>query len=168
MVHGSNTTCILYDVTSQKEGALLRICPLVSSRDFNLTVRSGYLSFFQKALPEGVELSSSNGFTFSLSSNLQSHSDPCGTTIWSTTPRRRGALTFRRISLVRVILKANSNPGFLVFLLLLQQEIFLLLHSSRSINSIQGKQIGGIFLLLIRGLASPLRLSFSRQPTILL
>jgi len=76
MVHGSNTTCILYDVTSRREGALLRICPLVSSRDFNLTARSGYLSFFQKARPAGVELASSNGFTFSLSSNLRYHPDP--------------------------------------------------------------------------------------------
>lgn len=76
MVHNNNTTFILYDITSQKEGALLRIFPLVSSRDFNLTARSGYLSFFQKAGPAGIELASSNGFTFSLSSNLQYHAEP--------------------------------------------------------------------------------------------
>ena len=76
MVHNNNTTFVLYDITSQKEGALLRIFPLVSSRDFNLTARSGYLSFFQKAGPVGVELASSNGFTFSLSSNLQYHAEP--------------------------------------------------------------------------------------------
>ena len=76
MVHNNNTTFVLYDITSQKEGALLRIFPLVSSRDFNLTARSGYLSFFQKAGSAGVELASSNGFTFSLSSNLQYHAEP--------------------------------------------------------------------------------------------
>ncbi len=79
MVHNNNTTFVLYEITSRKEGtagkegALLRIYPLVSSRDFNLTARSGYLSFFQKAGPSGIELASSNGFTFSLSSNLQYH-----------------------------------------------------------------------------------------------
>ena len=76
MVHNNNTTFVLYDITSGKEGALLRIYPLVSSRDFNLTARSGYLSFFQKAGPAGIELASSNGFTFSLSSNLQYLAEP--------------------------------------------------------------------------------------------
>ncbi len=76
MVHNSNTTCVLYDVESRKEGALLRIFPLVNSRDFHYTSRSGYLSFSQKAYPNGVKLESSNGFTFSLLSNLEYHSDP--------------------------------------------------------------------------------------------
>ena len=75
-IHNSNTTCILYEITSQRKGALLKIFPLVSSRDFNLTARAAYISFFQKASPTGVELTSSNGFTFSLSSNLQYHPDP--------------------------------------------------------------------------------------------
>ncbi|AKB78133.1 Putative glycogen debranching enzyme, archaeal type, TIGR01561 [Methanosarcina horonobensis HB-1 = JCM 15518] len=76
MVHNSNTTCILYDITSRKEGAMLRIYPLVNSRDFHYTIRSGYLSFSQKTNPAGVELESSNGFIFSLSSNLEYHADP--------------------------------------------------------------------------------------------
>jgi len=76
MVHKSNMTCVLYDVESRKEGALLRIFPLVNSRDYHYTARSGYLSFSQKANPAGVELESSNGFTFSISSNLQYHPDP--------------------------------------------------------------------------------------------
>jgi glycogen debranching enzyme, archaeal type, putative len=80
MIHNSNTTCILYDIESRKEDkeeeALLRIFPLVNSRDFHYTARSGYLSFSQKVNPTGVELESSNGFTFSLSSNLEYHSDP--------------------------------------------------------------------------------------------
>ncbi len=75
MVHNSNTTCVLYDIESRREGALLRIYPLVNARDFHYTTRSGYLSFFQKAEPEGVKLESSSGFTFSLSSNLEYHSD---------------------------------------------------------------------------------------------
>jgi len=48
MVHNSNTTYVLYDVTSRREGALLRIFPLVSSRDFNLTARSGLPFFFSR------------------------------------------------------------------------------------------------------------------------
>lgn len=76
MVHNSNTTCVLYDIESKREGALLKILPLVNSRDFHFTSRSGYLSFSQKANPEGVRLESSNGFALSLSSNLEYHSDP--------------------------------------------------------------------------------------------
>ena len=76
MVHNSNTTCILYDIRSRKEGALLRIFPLVNSRNFHYTIRSGDLSFSQKAGSTGVKLESSNGFSLSLSSNLQYHSDP--------------------------------------------------------------------------------------------
>ncbi len=77
MVYNSNTTCILYDIESRKEKeALLRIFPLINSRDFHYTARSGYLSFSQKAYPAGVEIESSNGFTFYLSSNLEYHSDP--------------------------------------------------------------------------------------------
>lgn len=76
MVHNSNTTCVLYDIKSRKEGALLKIFPLVNSRDFHYTTRSGFLSFFQKTEPKGVKLEDSNGFTFTLSSNLNYHSDP--------------------------------------------------------------------------------------------
>ena len=76
MLHNSNTSCILYDITCKKEGALLRIFPLVNARDFHLTSRSGYLSFSQSTGPSGVKLESSNGYTFSLASNLQYHSDP--------------------------------------------------------------------------------------------
>lgn len=102
-VHNSNTTCVLYDITSQKEGALLKIFPLVSSRDFNLTARAAYISFFQKAGPAGVELTSSNGFTFSLSSNLQYQPDP----VWHynleyDTEKQRG-LNFQ---------EDKFNPGY--------------------------------------------------------
>ncbi len=76
MVHNSNTACILYDITSRKEDALLRIFPLVNSRDFHYTTRSGYLSFSQETDHAGVKLESSNGFTFSLSSNIQYYPDP--------------------------------------------------------------------------------------------
>jgi predicted glycogen debranching enzyme len=76
MVHRSNTTCVLYDIKSEKEDALLRIYPFINARDFHYTARSGYLSFSQIASPTGVELESSNDFTFWLSSNLQYHSDP--------------------------------------------------------------------------------------------
>ncbi len=49
MVHNSNTTFVLYDIESRKEGALLKIFPLVNSRDFHITSRSGYLSFFPES-----------------------------------------------------------------------------------------------------------------------
>ena len=103
MVHNSNTTFVVYDITSQREGALLRIFPLVSSRDFNLTARSGYLSFFQRPGPTGVHLASSTGFTFSISSNLQYHPEP----VWYynleyDTEKRRG-LNFQ---------EDNFNPGY--------------------------------------------------------
>jgi len=75
-IHNSNTTCVLYDITSRKEEVLLRIFPLVNSRDFHYTTRSGYLSFSQEADHAGVKLESSNGFTFSLSSNIQYYPDP--------------------------------------------------------------------------------------------
>jgi predicted glycogen debranching enzyme len=77
MAHNSNTTFVVYDIESQKEKALLRIYPLVTSRDFNITARAGYLSFYTHAnTPTGVELSSSNGFSFSLSSDLRYNPDP--------------------------------------------------------------------------------------------
>src|ERR1035437_6538594 len=76
MIHNSNTTCILYDINSRTEGALLRIYPLVNSRNFHYTTHSGDISFSQKADSTGVKLESSNGLTLSLSSNLQYHPDP--------------------------------------------------------------------------------------------
>jgi predicted glycogen debranching enzyme len=76
LVHNSNMACILYDIESKKEEAVLKIFPLINSRDFHYTTRSGYLSFSQKADSSGVKLESSNGFTFSLSSSLEYHSDP--------------------------------------------------------------------------------------------
>jgi predicted glycogen debranching enzyme len=104
MVHKSNTACILYEVTSRREGALLRIYPLVNSRDFHYTVRSGYLSFSQEANPAGVELESSNGFTFSLSSNLQYHADPKWYYNLEYDVEKQRACNFE---------EDNFNPGYL-------------------------------------------------------
>ncbi|AKB78132.1 Putative glycogen debranching enzyme, archaeal type, TIGR01561 [Methanosarcina horonobensis HB-1 = JCM 15518] len=103
MAHNSNTTYVLYDITSRREGALLKIFPLVSSRDFNLTARSGYLSFFQRSGSTEVRLASSTGFTFSISSNLQYHPAP----VWYynleyDTEKQRG-LNFQ---------EDNFNPGY--------------------------------------------------------
>ncbi|MGB9928510.1 MAG: amylo-alpha-1,6-glucosidase [Methanosarcina sp.] len=75
MARNSNTTYALYDVNSKEEG-VLRIFPMVNSRDFHFTSRSGYLSFFQEVDPGGLRLGSSNGFTFSLTSNLEYHPAP--------------------------------------------------------------------------------------------
>jgi len=126
MIHNSNTTCILYDIRSRRGGALLRIFPLVNSRNFHYTVRSGELSFTQKANPSGVKLESSNGFTFSLSSNLHYHSDPNGTITLSMMLRSKGDSTSRKIISIRATLKANSNWVLPIFSLPLQPKIFLL------------------------------------------
>ena len=76
--------------------------------------------------------------------------------------RSNGDLTSRKIISIPVISKANSNWELPAFLLLLQQEIFLLLLSSKLTNSIQGKRTGRIFLLSIRSLLEPFALKLLR------
>jgi predicted glycogen debranching enzyme len=98
-----STTCVLYDITSGKEEVLLRIFPLVNSRDFHFTIRSGYLSFSQEAYPAGVKLESSNGFEFSLSSNLQYYSDPVWYFNLEYDSEKERGLNFQ---------EDNFNPGY--------------------------------------------------------
>ena len=141
---------------------MLRIFPLVNSRDFHFTSRSGYLSFSQKT--------SLQEFNWKALMVLLSRFHPIssiilipnGTTILSMMLRSNGDLTSRRITLTRVILKASSKWELPAFLLLLRPEIFLLLLSSKLMNSIRGKYTGRIFLLSIRSLQSLLPLNFSR------
>ncbi len=102
-IHNSNITCILYDIRSRREGSVLRIFPLVNSRDFHKTVRSEDLSFSQKASPAGVKLESSNGFTFSLSSNLQYHPDPKWYYNFEYDAEKQRGLNFQ---------EDNFNPGY--------------------------------------------------------
>ena len=132
MIHNSNTTCVLYDITSRREGALLRIFPLVSSRDFNLTARSGYLSFFQRAGSSGVSLASSTGFTFSVSSNLQYHPNP----VWHynleyDTEKKRG-LNFQ---------EDNFNPGYFESKLEPGKSRFFIAASTGDISSFTLEQV---------------------------
>ncbi|AKB81246.1 Putative glycogen debranching enzyme, archaeal type, TIGR01561 [Methanosarcina barkeri 3] len=61
MVHGSNTTCVFYDIESRKEGALLRIFPLVNQKII-ITLLVLDLSFSQKSTPAEIELENSNGY----------------------------------------------------------------------------------------------------------
>ncbi|MDQ1275998.1 MAG: hypothetical protein QG610_1573 [Euryarchaeota archaeon] len=136
MVHNSNTTYVLYDVTSRREGALLRIFPMVSSRDFNLTARSDYLSFFQRAGPSGVNLASSIGFTFSISSNLQYHPDP----VWHynleyDTEKQRG-LNFQ---------EDNFNPGYFESKLEPGTSRFFVAASTGDISSLTLEQVDKLY-----------------------
>lgn len=137
MAHNSNTTYILYDITSRREGALLRIFPLVSSRDFNLTARSSYLSFFQRAGPSGVNLASSIGFTFFISSNLQYNPDP----VWHynieyDTERQRG-LNFQ---------EDNFNPGYFECKLEPGTSRFFVAVSTGDISSLTLEKVDKLYL----------------------
>jgi len=132
MVHNSNTTCILYEIQSQKEEALLRIFPLVSSRDFHFTARSGYLSFFQKADLTGVQLESSNGFTFSLSSNLEYHSDPKWYYNVEYEVEKQRGLNFQ---------EDNFNPGYFESKLKIGTSRFFIAASTGDISSLTLEQV---------------------------
>ena len=125
-IHNSNTTCILYDVKSRREGALLRIIPLVNSRNFHYTVRAGELSFSQKANPAGVKLESSNGFTFSLSSNLQYHSDPKWYYNFEYDAEKQRGLNYQ---------EDNFNPGYFESKLKLGTSHFFIVASTEDISS---------------------------------
>lgn len=135
-VHGNNTTCILYDLRSRREGALLRILPLVNSRNFHYTTHSGDLSFSQKANSTGVKLESSNGFAFSLSSNLQYHSDP----VWYynfeyDTEKQRGC-NFQEDSF---------NPGYFESKLKLGTSRFFIAASTHDISSLTLEQVEELY-----------------------
>ena len=137
MVHNSNTTCVLYDIESRKEEALLRIFPQVTSRDFNLTARSGYLSFSQEATPNGVGLASSNGFTFSLSSNLEYHSDPKWYYNLEYDAEKERGLNFQEDSF---------NPGYFETKLKLGTSQFFIAASTRDISSFTLKQVDKFYI----------------------
>ncbi|AKB82822.1 Putative glycogen debranching enzyme, archaeal type, TIGR01561 [Methanosarcina barkeri 3] len=132
MIRNSNTTCVLYDIESRKEEALLRIFPLVSSRDFNLTARAAYLSFTQEATPGGAELASSNGFTFSLSSDLRYHPDPTWYyNLEYDTEKERGLNSE----------EDNFSPGYFEGKLGLGNFRFFVAASTENISSLTLKQI---------------------------
>jgi len=137
MAHNSNTTFVLYEITSRKEGALLRIFPLVSSRDFNLTARSAYISFFQKAGPAGVELASSNGFTFSLSSNLQYHPEPVWHYNLEYDAEKQRGLNFQ---------EDNLNPGYFESKLKLGTSRFFIAASTGDVSSLTLEQVDKLYI----------------------
>jgi predicted glycogen debranching enzyme len=137
MAHNSNTTFVLYEITSRKEGALIRIFPLVSSRDFNLTARSAYISFFQKAGPAGVELASSNGFTFSLSSNLQYHPEPVWHYNLEYDAEKQRGLNFQ---------EDNFNPGYFESKLKLGTSRFFIAASTRDVSSLTLEQVDKLYI----------------------
>jgi predicted glycogen debranching enzyme len=133
MVHNSNTTIVVYDIESRREKALLRIYPLVTSRDFNITARAGYLSFFtQEATPTGVELSSSTGFTFSLSSDLQYHSDPTWYYKLEYDAEKERGLNYE---------EDNFCPGYFETELEMRNFRFFIAASTRDISSLTLKQV---------------------------
>jgi predicted glycogen debranching enzyme len=136
MIHNSNTTCVLYDIESRKEEALLKIFPLVNSRDFHYTSRSGYLSFSQKADPEGVHLESSNGFTFSLSSNLGYNSDPRWYYNLEYDVEKRRGLNFQ---------EDNFNPGYFESKLKMGTSRFFIAASTEDISSLTLEEVDELY-----------------------
>jgi len=132
MIHNSNTTCILYTIRSRREGALLRIFPLVNSRNFHYTVRSGELSFTQKTNPTGVKLESSNGCTFSLSSNLSYHSDPKWYYNFEYDIEKKRGLNFQ---------EDNFNPGYFESKLKLGTSHFFIAASTEDVSSLTLEQV---------------------------
>ncbi|AGF97427.1 Glycogen debranching enzyme, archaeal type [Methanosarcina mazei Tuc01] len=127
MVHNSNTTCILYEVRCRREGALLRISPLVNARSFHGTTRSGDLSFSQKAETDGTKLESSNGFTFWLSSNLQYHADPKWYYNFEYDIEKDRGLAFR---------EDHFNPGYFESRLKMGTSYFFIAASTENISSL--------------------------------
>jgi predicted glycogen debranching enzyme len=136
MIHNSNTTCILYDIKSRKEGALLRIFPLVNARNFHFTIRSTDLSFSQKANSSGVQLESSNGFTFSLSSNLQYRSDPKWYYNFEYDAEKKRGLSFQ---------EDNFNPGYFESRLKLGTSSFFIVASTENISSFTLEQVDKLY-----------------------
>jgi predicted glycogen debranching enzyme len=136
MIHNSNTTCVLYDIESRKEEAVLKIYPLVNSRDFHFTSRSGYLSFSQKAVPEGVYLESSNGFAFSLSSNLDYHSDPKWYYNLDYDVEKRRGLNYQ---------EDNFNPGYFESRLKIGHSHFFIAASTGDISSLTLKEVNELY-----------------------
>lgn len=132
MIHDSNTTCILYDIRSRREGAVLKIFPLVNSRNFHYTVRSGELSFTQKTNPAGVKLESSNGCTFSLSSNLSYHSDSKWYYNFEYDIEKKRGLNFQ---------EDNFNPGYFESKLKLGTSHFFIAASTEDISSLTLEQV---------------------------
>jgi len=138
-VHNSSndsTTCVLYDVTSGKEGALLRIFPLINSRDFHFTIRSGYLSFSQEAYTSGVKLESCNGFEFSLSSNLQYYSDPRWYYNLEYDAEKERGLNFQ---------EDNFNPGYFESKLKPGTSRFFIAASTGDVSSLTIEQVDELY-----------------------
>jgi len=136
MVHNNNTTCIVYDIRSRKEGALLRIFPMVNSRDFHYTTRSGFLSFYQEADTTGLKLESSNGFSFSLSSNLQYHRDPAWYYNFEYDAEKERGLAFQ---------EDNFNPGYFESKLKLGTSRFFIAASTENISSLTLEQVEELY-----------------------
>ncbi len=136
MVHNKNTTCIVYDIRSRKEGALLRIFPMVNSRDFHHTTRSGYLSFSQESNSSGLNLESSNGFSFSLSSNLQYHSNPMWYYNFEYDTEKERGLLFQ---------EDNFNPGYFESKLKMGTSRFFIAASTEDISSLTLEQVDELY-----------------------
>jgi predicted glycogen debranching enzyme len=134
--NNDNITCVLYDITSRKEGASLRIFPLVNSRDFHFTVRSEYLSFIQEACSTGVKLESSNGFEFLLSSNLQYISDPKWYYNLEYDAEKERELNYQ---------EDNFNPGYFESKLKFRTSHFFIAASTGNISSLNLEQVDELY-----------------------
>ncbi|MGB9929453.1 MAG: amylo-alpha-1,6-glucosidase [Methanosarcina sp.] len=136
MIHKSNTTCILYDIKSRKEGALLRIFPLINSRNFHFTAHSDNLSFSQKPNSSGVEIESSNGFSLSLSSNLHYHPDPKWYYNFEYDAEKERGLDFQ---------EDNFNPGYFESKLKLGTSHLFVAASTGNVTSLSLEQVQELY-----------------------
>ncbi|MDD3041684.1 MAG: amylo-alpha-1,6-glucosidase [Methanosarcinaceae archaeon] len=112
LVHGKNTTILLYEITGREEDntgektsspSRIRLYPLVNARSFHSTTHSKDLVFSEKPLKNGVKLESSNGFSFMLFSDLDFHPAPMWYYDFEYDMERKRGLSFR---------EDNYNPGF--------------------------------------------------------
>lgn len=136
MIHNSNTTCILYDIKSREEDASLKIFPLVNSRNFHYTTRSKDIRFSQKTDPMGVQLESSNGFTFSLSSNLKYQSDSKWYFNFEYDAEKKRGLAFQ---------EDNFNPGYFESKLQMGTSRFFIVASTEDVSSFTLEQIDELY-----------------------
>ncbi|AKB27522.1 Putative glycogen debranching enzyme, archaeal type, TIGR01561 [Methanosarcina siciliae T4/M] len=136
MVHNNNTTCVVYDIRSRKEDAILRIFPMVNSRDFHYTTHSGYLSFYQETDSTGLKLESSNGFSFFLSSNLQYHRDPMWYYNFEYDAEKERGLAFQ---------EDNFNPGYFESKLKMGTSRFFIAVSTEDISSLTLEEVEELY-----------------------
>lgn len=128
LVHGKNTTILLYEIKDRRcENAReerkggesprsrIRLNPLVNARSFHRTTRSKDLTFSEKPLKNGVKLESSNGFSFMLFSSLDFHPDPKWYYDFEYDMERKRGLSFQEDNYIPGFFETELKAGTLRF-----------------------------------------------------